>query len=58
MAGALASLPGMLNAAAADSSLVNSFRKIQVSDQFWSEGASFGDFNKDGVVDVVSGPYW
>jgi hypothetical protein len=35
-----------------------SFRKIQLSDKFWSEGATFGDFNHDGRMDVVSGPYW
>ncbi len=29
-----------------------------MSDQFFSEGAAFGDFNHDGVMDVVSGPYW
>lgn len=34
------------------------FKKIQISDQFYAEGASFGDFNKDGKVDIVSGPYW
>ena len=34
------------------------FNKIQLSDQFWAEGANFGDFNKDGKMDVVSGPYW
>jgi hypothetical protein len=34
------------------------FKKIQLSDQFWAEGANFGDFNKDGKMDVVSGPYW
>jgi hypothetical protein len=35
-----------------------SFKKIQLSDQFWSEGANFGDLNNDGVNDVFSGPYW
>ncbi|MHA3775217.1 FG-GAP-like repeat-containing protein [Verrucomicrobiota bacterium sgz303538] len=34
------------------------FKKIQLTDQFWAEGANFGDFNKDGKMDVVSGPYW
>ena len=34
------------------------FRRIQLSDQFWSEGANIGDFNHDGKMDVVSGPYW
>ena len=34
------------------------YRKIQISDKFWAEGATFGDFNHDGKVDVASGPYW
>lgn len=34
------------------------FRKIVVSDKFYSEGAAFADFNGDGVMDVVSGPFW
>lgn len=46
-------------ASAADStSTLRTFRKLQLTDQFWGEGASYGDFNKDGVMDVVSGPYW
>lgn len=46
-------------ATAADSgSTLRTFRKIQLTDQFWGEGANYGDFNKDGVMDVVSGPYW
>ena len=47
-----------LVAFSADDYTIHSFKKIQLSDQFWSEGASFGDFNKDGKGDVVSGPYW
>ena len=34
------------------------FKKIQATDQFWAEGAHCGDFNKDGNMDVVSGPFW
>ena len=34
------------------------FRTVQLSDQFYSEGAYFADFNRDGHLDVVSGPYW
>ncbi|MEO7676067.1 MAG: VCBS repeat-containing protein, partial [Verrucomicrobiota bacterium] len=37
---------------------LHSFKKIQLTDKFWSEGASFGDFNHDGKLDVVSGPFW
>ena len=36
----------------------HTFQRIQLSDQFWSEGATFGDLNNDGANDVVSGPYW
>src|SRR2546423_4786269 len=37
---------------------VHTFKKIQLTDQFWSEGANIGDFNHDGKMDVVSGPFW
>lgn len=43
---------------AAEDHKLHSFKKTQLSDQFFSEGANFGDFNKDGVMDIVSGPYW
>src|SRR3954469_1581576 len=42
----------------AEKRTVHTFEKIQLSDQFFSEGANFGDFNHDGVMDIVSGPYW
>jgi len=48
---------GAITGNAADYSL-HSFKKIQLTDKFWGEGASFGDFNKDGKQDIVSGPYW
>ena len=34
------------------------FKRIQLHDQFWSEGANVGDLNKDGVTDVIAGPWW
>jgi len=34
------------------------FKRIQITDKFWSEGANFGDFNRDGKMDVASGPFW
>jgi hypothetical protein len=37
---------------------VPTFRKIQLTDQFWSEGADYADFNHDGQMDIVSGPFW
>ena len=34
------------------------FKKLQLSDKFYAEGASYGDFNRDGRRDVVAGPFW
>jgi hypothetical protein len=34
------------------------YKKLQLSDKFTCEGAYYGDFNRDGQMDVVSGPYW
>jgi len=34
------------------------FKKITLSDKFTCEGAYWGDFNRDGKPDVVSGPFW
>jgi hypothetical protein len=34
------------------------FKKLQLTDQFWAEGAHYGDFNKDGKMDIVSGAFW
>jgi hypothetical protein len=38
--------------------LLHTFKKVQATDQFWAEGADIGDFNHDGKIDVVSGPFW
>lgn len=38
--------------------VLHTFKKVQITDKFWSEGAHFADLNKDGKNDVVSGPYW
>jgi len=46
------------SAARAEEYLLHRFERIQLSDQFFCEGASCGDFNQDGVTDIVSGPYW
>jgi hypothetical protein len=33
------------------------FVRHQLSDQFFAEGAAFADFDHDGAIDVVSGPF-
>jgi hypothetical protein len=38
--------------------LVHTFKKVVLTDQFWAEGAAIADFNRDGAMDVVSGPFW
>jgi hypothetical protein len=38
--------------------LLHTFKKLQLTREFWAEGANFGDFNHDGKMDVVSGPFW
>ncbi len=40
------------------SSTPHAFRKLTLSVDFTCEGATFGDFNRDGVRDVVAGPFW
>ena len=37
---------------------IHSFQKIQLTPHFWAEGANFGDFNHDGKMDIVYGPFW
>jgi hypothetical protein len=34
------------------------FKKLVLSDKFYTEGAYYADFNKDGKMDVVAGPFW
>lgn len=34
------------------------FKKIQISADYFSEGAAVGDVNRDGKKDIMSGPFW
>jgi hypothetical protein len=34
------------------------FKKVVLADKFYAEGSHYGDFNKDGHLDIVAGPYW
>ncbi len=46
-----------LLAASAGAETLVTFRKIQLTDKFYSEGAACADFNKDGAMDAVAGPF-
>lgn len=37
---------------------LHSWTKTQLDKDFYSEGATLGDINKDGKMDLISGPYW
>lgn len=45
------------SAAAAQRSL-HTFKKLVLTPEFWAEGAHVGDFNRDGKLDAVCGPFW
>lgn len=53
---ALASL--LVSTAGLHAEELHSFKSIQLHDQFWSEGANFGDLNNDKINDLISGPWW
>jgi hypothetical protein len=46
-----------VSAGAAEPALTT-FKKLHLEKYYWSEGAAFGDLNRDGKPDAVSGPYW
>jgi hypothetical protein len=54
----LAVLLGGTICSAGEDYLLHTFKRTQLTDKFWSEGATFGDLNRDGKPDIVSGPYW
>ncbi|MBI5385763.1 MAG: VCBS repeat-containing protein [Verrucomicrobia bacterium] len=55
---ALAALAASATFAQAAGFTVHTFKKLQITDQFWCEGAHCGDFNHDGKTDIVGGPFW
>ena len=34
------------------------WKKQEITNNFWAEGACVADVNKDGKMDVLSGPFW
>ncbi len=37
---------------------IHKFERQQLTDVYFSEGANFGDIDKDGKPDAICGPYW
>ena len=37
---------------------IRTWKKIVLTGKFYSEGANYGDFNKDGKNDIAAGPFW
>lgn len=58
MNGALFALILLFSARVVMAEELHTFKRIQLNDQFWGEGATFGDLNNDGANDIISGPYW
>ena len=44
--------------AAPEDYVLHTFDRVPLTDEYYSEGANFGDLNRDGVMDVVYGPFW
>ncbi|MGI9241411.1 MAG: DUF1349 domain-containing protein, partial [Verrucomicrobiales bacterium] len=44
--------------ASAATGAAGGFDTRQLSDEFHAEGAAFGDINRDGINDIVYGPFW
>lgn len=42
----------------AEDHVLRKFKKIKLSDKFFSEGMYYGDFNHDGKTDVTAGSLW
>jgi hypothetical protein len=48
----------VLAAAQAATDLPLAFRKVVLAKDFFAEGATAGDFNRDGRMDIAAGPFW
>ena len=47
-----------LRGARAEDFQIHRFERQQLTDVYFSEGANFGDINKDGKPDAIHGPLW
>jgi putative membrane-bound dehydrogenase-like protein len=59
--GLVTAQPAALTGAAqtpADPAPARRFETRQLNEHFWGEGATAADINRDGRMDIVSGPFW
>src|SRR3990172_1207044 len=54
----VACLTGLTYSVACAEPPAPTYKKVRLTDKFTCEGAYYADFNKDGKLDVVSGPFW
>src|SRR5262245_43505980 len=54
--GWLALIPGWL--LAVPPAAASSFTRQVLSDTYYCDGINAGDFNRDGVTDIIAGPFW
>lgn len=54
----LASFAVSIESNVAQDYVLHSFERQQLTDTYFSEGANFGDINRDGKLDAIHGPYW
>jgi len=51
-------LLGLLSASLLQAETLISWKRVQLTDKFYAEGANHADINKDGHTDILSGPFW
>ena len=49
-------LPAVL--AGGEDHRLHRFQRVELTNVYYSEGANAGDLNRDGVADIVHGPFW
>ena len=48
----------LASASQAEEHVLTEFKTHRLTDEFYAEGATAGDYNHDGVGDIAAGPFW